>query len=133
MSGGVLVLLGAEPAQSLVVGEDPERVTAGNEHVDPQVELVVVNEKRLGDVLLADVPLRRLHLLDVLSDEDAFTLTASLWLEDEVSSHSTLSSTGQVISCSAFSDRCSLTCSLSSLSGSRAAAPTRWGGTSCEG
>ena len=49
-----LVLVGGEPHEALVVDVDDERVDAGDEHVDAQVVLRVVDEVRPGYVPLHD-------------------------------------------------------------------------------
>ena len=85
MSGGVLILLGAEPAQPLIVREHTQRVTAGDKHVYSEIEFIVVNEKRLVDVFLADIAFCWLNLFYILSYEDSFSLTTGLWFENEVS------------------------------------------------
>jgi len=47
-----LVLLGAEPDETLVVQENPERIAARDQGVDPEVELQVVDQERPVDVVL---------------------------------------------------------------------------------
>ena len=85
MSSGVLVLLGTEPAQPLVVREHTERITAGDKHVYSEIKFIIVNEKRLVYVLLTDVALCRFNLFNTLRYEDTFSLATRLRFENEVS------------------------------------------------
>lgn len=52
--GVLVVALGREPAQSLVVDVDSQRVYTEERHVDPEVELEVVDEERVADVVADD-------------------------------------------------------------------------------
>lgn len=45
---GVGVGGGGEASQAFIVHKDPERVTGGHQHVNPQVKLEPVNDKGLG-------------------------------------------------------------------------------------
>lgn len=40
-------MCGAETDESLIIHEDTERVTAGHQHINAQVELEPINDERL--------------------------------------------------------------------------------------
>lgn len=46
---GVGVRGGGKASQSFIVHKNPERVTGGHQHVDPQVKLEPVNDEGLGE------------------------------------------------------------------------------------
>ena len=46
-AGGAAVAGGAEASQPLLVQEDAQRITGSHQHVDAQVELETVDDKRL--------------------------------------------------------------------------------------
>ena len=46
----VAVLHRSDPAQSLLVEVDAQRVETRDHHVDPQVEFLAVDEQRVGDI-----------------------------------------------------------------------------------
>lgn len=53
-----------KPSQSLIIDVDSPRVHGCNHHIDPQIELETVNQKRIGDVLRDDAALVNGHLRD---------------------------------------------------------------------
>ena len=54
------------PDHPVLVEVDAKRVDAGDEHVEPEVELVPVDEKGVGDVALHNYRVFLLHLLLLL-------------------------------------------------------------------
>ena len=65
------------PDHPVLVEVDAERVDAGDEHVEPEVELVAVDEQRVGDVALNYDRVLLLHLL--LLFRVHFDLARDLW------------------------------------------------------
>lgn len=51
--------------------EGLERVEAGDQHVQPQVELIPIQQQRIGQVALDDHRLAVAHLTDVIQQIDA--------------------------------------------------------------
>ena len=51
------------PDHPVLVEVDAKRVDAGDEHVEPEVELVAVDEQRVGDVALDYDRVLLLHLV----------------------------------------------------------------------
>ena len=65
------------PDHPVLVEVDAKRVDAGDEHVEPEVELVAVDEQRVGDVALHNDRVLLLHLLLLLRVH--FDLARDLW------------------------------------------------------
>ena len=54
------------PDHPVLVEVDAKRVDAGDEHVEPEVELVAVDEQRVGDVALNYDRVLLLHLVMIV-------------------------------------------------------------------
>ena len=66
VTGGVGVLGGRQPCQTVVEEEDPKlRDAASNEHVKAEVGLEALDQQRAGNVLLNDAMVVELHGLRV--------------------------------------------------------------------
>jgi len=59
--------------QALLVDVDSERLVAGDDHVDSQIKLVAIDQKRVGDVSGNHTSLVDVQLVKVLNDVDAAT------------------------------------------------------------
>ena len=85
-----VVRLGRKPGQPLVVNVDPQGVDARQQDVNPQIELVVVDEEGVADVLADHRPLQLvvvgicglLELAWIFYEVDAFPLRALGGLND---------------------------------------------------
>ena len=51
VSGLAGVLVGREPHKPILEQINPQGVVAGDEHIDPEIVLQVIDEVRIGDVL----------------------------------------------------------------------------------
>ena len=65
LSSGLLVFLSGESSQSFMVDIEPEGVSACEEDVDAEVELELVDEKRVFNITLDDVFVSVEDVLDV--------------------------------------------------------------------
>ena len=70
------------PDHPVLVEVDAKRVDAGDEHVEPEVELVAVDEQRVGDVALDYDRVLLLHLLLLLRVH--FDLARDLWTRKNI-------------------------------------------------
>lgn len=68
--------------QTYLVDEGLERVEGGNEHVEAQVELVAMNQKRVSYVALDHARLTVCHVSQVVYEVDASTSAQAVRLED---------------------------------------------------
>ena len=82
-SAGGVVRLGGESRESLAEEVNAQRVDARNEHVQAQVELALVDEKRARDVLLHDAAAAQPTVEVPLGagEEDASSHGACIWLD----------------------------------------------------
>jgi hypothetical protein len=80
VSGWLLVWLRCEPGQSLVIDVQPQRVSARQQNVDPEIELEPVDQQRVFYVLLHDVLVAIEDVFDVAREEDSSPLGKGLRL-----------------------------------------------------
>ena len=78
------VLLCSKAAQTIFVDEHAQRLYVGHEHVDSQIELIVVYQEWSTQVFLNDKVLIRVNRFNTLSNEYTFPLTHAFWLNYEV-------------------------------------------------
>lgn len=65
-----------EPGKPFLVHVDFERLIARDAHVNAQIELVTIDQQRIGDVLADHTGLVHVHVIDVIHKVDAFALTS---------------------------------------------------------
>ena len=82
--GLLLVLLGRKSSQAIPESKYSKRLDVGNQDVDTEIELVLVDQIRVLNVFLDDEMLRHINLVKPFGNEDSFPLRESLGLHDEV-------------------------------------------------
>ena len=80
---GRYVVLCSEPRQTLFIEKDSKRDHRSDQHIDPQVELQVVQQERLVEIALRYIVLASLVPIEVAGEEDTLALTARLGLDNE--------------------------------------------------
>ena len=68
------VRLGRKASETLLVHINTQRLIAGDNDIDAQVELVTVNKQGIGDVLGDYASFIDVHIIDVVDDVDAASL-----------------------------------------------------------
>ena len=76
------VLLGGEARQALLVYIHAQWLVARHDHVDPEIELVSVDEERVRDVARNDRSVIDVELLERLNQVDATTARRVCWFDD---------------------------------------------------
>mmetsp|Transcript_15957 Transcript_15957/g.29216 ORF Transcript_15957/g.29216 Transcript_15957/m.29216 type:complete len:202 (-) Transcript_15957:307-912(-) len=78
-----LVLLSSEPRKAFSMNVNSKRVAASDKHIDPHVELEVVDEERLVKVALSYESLRAVNVIEAACQKDPSSLARSFRLDYE--------------------------------------------------
>lgn len=79
-----LIFLRSKASQAFAKEKDSQRVHVGNQHVDSEVELVLVDEVWILNILLHDQMLTRINLIKPLRNKYSLTLRHCFGLHDEI-------------------------------------------------
>ena len=71
-----VILLRSEAYQAIFVNVEAQRVDRGDRHVEPEIELVPVDQERFAHILTDDQLSSIGDLVHILSDEDTLALRA---------------------------------------------------------
>ena len=76
------VRLGSESCETLLEDVDSHRLVGGDKHIDTQIELVPIDEQRIGHVPRNNGQLVHIDIVYVVDELDASALGSISWFDD---------------------------------------------------